>query len=248
VAGHFVQQLGLSSATFLGILGVHNTFENTFYHFEFAVLYQANNIIESKLSSGSFVPLRKVIEGLSNLKLPILSLLAHWIENYPKSVPPLFVPEENHWHVDNPRLDLVAFVIVLNDKDELLVVEERTKLLFLPAGHFEAGETIVDCSVRETVEESGLEVKVLKISEIVYHYANYSRLHFVVIAKVVGGKLKHKPDGHSNGAHWIPLSKVAKELSQNDPKYRKPYEIGPFVEKFIKNRESNIFIPLYPLE
>jgi 8-oxo-dGTP pyrophosphatase MutT (NUDIX family) len=51
---------------------------------------------------------------------------------------------------------------------------------FLPAGHFEDGETISECAIREAREETGFHVIPRDISHVVYSWGRYSPLHFTV--------------------------------------------------------------------
>ena len=56
-----------------------------------------------------------------------------------------------------PRPVLTVATIVMRD-DAFLIVEEETRVgvrLNQPAGHLEAGETLVAAAVRETLEETG---------------------------------------------------------------------------------------------
>jgi 8-oxo-dGTP pyrophosphatase MutT (NUDIX family) len=58
---------------------------------------------------------------------------------------------------------VVTVATIVERDGKLLVVEEETSAglcLNQPAGHLEAGESIVDAAVRETIEETGYRVRV----------------------------------------------------------------------------------------
>ena len=57
---------------------------------------------------------------------------------------------------------LKAGCIVLNDKDEiLLVINDQRDAWGLPKGHAEHGETAEEIALRETLEETGYEVELI---------------------------------------------------------------------------------------
>lgn len=68
----------------------------------------------------------------------------------------------------------------------------------LPGGHFEPGESVAEAAIRETKEETGLDVELVRLVGVysdpnrVLEYANGNRFHLVALsfeAKVTGGEL-----------------------------------------------------------
>lgn len=68
----------------------------------------------------------------------------------------------------------------------------------LPGGHFDAGESVTEAAVRETLEETGLEVEIVRLIGVysdpnrLLRFADGNQFHVVALsfeAKVVGGTL-----------------------------------------------------------
>jgi ADP-ribose pyrophosphatase YjhB (NUDIX family) len=75
---------------------------------------------------------------------------------------------EYYHHPAPPRPTVVApsvFAVVRDDADRVLLVRRVDDGFWeLPGGRIEVGESAVDAAEREVAEESGVEVKVLRVS------------------------------------------------------------------------------------
>jgi len=225
-----------------GVIGVRSFNRESVFHFEFAILCHYSS------TTDDFVSQQKALDVLADS--PWHSLLSSYYSTLPDPLPILLPSEENKtWKKIERDLDLVAFVIDVDADDNILLVQERTGKWFLPAGHFEAGEDIAAAAIRETKEEAGLDITVSKICEIVYGTsAKYAPLHFVVIPETSTGELKSTADHESNCAQRFPIHKVIEEMNskQDKEKYRKPWEIRPFLINYLNVRNNNNFIPAIP--
>jgi ADP-ribose pyrophosphatase YjhB (NUDIX family) len=108
----------------------------------------------------------------------------------------------------------VVLVLVEDDGRYVLVQEakpERGYPWYIPAGSVEPGESIVEATQRETLEEAGLVVQpqhVLRIEHVIPR--GQDRGHpapelwrFVVVAEATGGTLKTVADEHTLQARWF---------------------------------------------
>jgi 8-oxo-dGTP pyrophosphatase MutT (NUDIX family) len=78
---------------------------------------------------------------------------------------------------------LKAGCIVINEKHEiLLVINDQRDTWGLPKGHAEHGETAVEIALRETLEETGYEVEIIRpVDDLTYtngHTAMPIRVHY----------------------------------------------------------------------
>lgn len=101
----------------------------------------------------------------------------------------------------------VVACVIINEHGEVLMMQEAKESCagkwYLPAGRMEKGETIVQATVREVLEETGLhcEPKTLLVIET----AGGTWYRFVLTGEIVGGELKTpaKADRESLQAKWI---------------------------------------------
>lgn len=116
--------------------------------------------------------------------------------------------------------------VVVSHGDRFLLVQERKhdNAWYLPAGRVEPGESIADAAVRETLEESGVDVRLTGILRVEHTPRSRSaRLRVVFLAEPRGDTTtKQKPDRESLGAEWVSLNEL--------PTY--PLR-GPLVEEVI---------------
>jgi ADP-ribose pyrophosphatase YjhB (NUDIX family) len=95
---------------------------------------------------------------------------------------------------------LACAAVVFDDGREKLLLTRRSDngRWCLPGGHFEAGESVTEAAVRETKEETGLDVEVIRLIGVysdpnrVLEYGDGNRYHLVALtfeARVVGGEL-----------------------------------------------------------
>jgi 8-oxo-dGTP pyrophosphatase MutT (NUDIX family) len=112
-------------------------------------------------------------------------------------------------------------VVVRDGKCVVIVPTRRaadgSKVLALPKGHPEDGESAADAALREVREEAGVEARLVeKLGDVRYWYTRDGRR----IAKVVsfflleylGGEVADH-DGEVEDARWLALERAARELT-----------------------------------
>lgn len=104
-----------------------------------------------------------------------------------------------------PKHIVSAAAIVLNDKGELLLIKGPRRGWEMPGGQVEEGESLTDAAVRETKEESGIDIEVIKFCGI---YQSVSRCicNTLFLGKPIGGKLTTSSESLEVG--YFPLDEA----------------------------------------
>jgi len=112
-------------------------------------------------------------------------------------------------------------VVVRGDEVAVIVPFRRSpegrKVLALPKGHPDPGESMVDAARREVREEAGIETELVeKLGDVRYWYQRESRRIFKVVSfylfRYVSGDVADH-DHEIEEARWMPLSEAATALS-----------------------------------
>jgi phosphatase NudJ len=132
--------------------------------------------------------------------------------------------------------------VVVRHGDRFLLVQERkhNNAWYLPAGRVEPGESLAEAAIRETLEESGVKVRVKGVIRIEHSpQSKGARLRVVFLAEPRGDTAtKKKADRESLRAEWVTLNEL--------PKYRLR---GPLVEKVIRYvAEGGLCYPMEVLQ
>lgn len=89
-----------------------------------------------------------------------------------------------------PSFTLGAFAVIADNEGRVLMCHRRDRDLWnLPGGAIESGELPTEAVVRETREETGLEVVVERLAG-VYAKSYENDMVFVFTARIVGGELQ----------------------------------------------------------
>ncbi len=120
-----------------------------------------------------------------------------------------------YWHDPNaPKANSLVpacGVLAVNDQGEILLQRRRdTSQWALPMGKQEIGETVTECAIRETREETGVDVQITGILGIfsdAAHLAAYSdgeirqEYEVTLLAKPVGGT--PTANDEASDARWV---------------------------------------------
>jgi ADP-ribose pyrophosphatase YjhB (NUDIX family) len=87
----------------------------------------------------------------------------------------------------NPAKHFVsAAAIVINEKDEILLIKGPQRGWEMPGGVVEIGESPEQAAIRETKEESGIDIEIMQFCGI-FHNVKDSICNTLFLAKPVGG-------------------------------------------------------------
>lgn len=135
---------------------------------------------------------------------------------------------------------LVVATVVERDGRFLFVEEQIGGRLVLnqPAGHYEAGETIEQAAVRETLEESGWHVRPTAILGLYQWHSPFLPFPFVRVA-FVAEALSHEPDRVLDTGIERALWLTAEEMLAQEARLR-----GPAVRRCIEDYLAGQRYPL----
>jgi 8-oxo-dGTP pyrophosphatase MutT (NUDIX family) len=107
-----------------------------------------------------------------------------------------------------PKHIVSAATIVLNERNEILLIKGPRRGWEMPGGQVEEGESLKDAAIRETKEESGLDIEVTKFCGI---FQNVSECicNTLFLGRPVGGELTTTPESLEVG--YFPIE-VALEM------------------------------------
>jgi len=255
-----------SDFVYEGVVAARNYVEEETHHFDFVVAceYVGTGFITRNSMMGPssantihcmFFPFAKILDSVRQSNDPLQTVLSKWLETSPTKMLPVSKPHENYsWA--GKTLDLKAFVLITNknytangnpgDGNQLLLIETDRGHLYLPGGRFNQDEPLVPCCKRLAKTQCGYDVNLVAISEVVYGWADYSPLHFYVVASVSGGDMKTVADEHSKGVKWVALDEIAQQLnSQRGGEYQKMWELKVTLLNYDENNKTNNFMALY---
>ena len=112
---------------------------------------------------------------------------------------------------------LIVVLAVVQDGDRFLLIEESKPRVRgtwnIPGGRLEDGESVVDATLREVREESGLLVTLRGLLYVDQMRSEGTvapdRLRFVFSAVAHGGALKREADEHSQRAAWLSRAELS---------------------------------------
>ena len=104
-------------------------------------------------------------------------------------------------------------VAVIQDNKILLTKRDDFETWILPSGGVEDGESVAQAAIRETKEETGLDVELTRLIGIYFRKGGIFNNHIVLFtAKPVGGKIQCQP-GETIAVEWFPFDQIPSPLS-----------------------------------
>lgn len=104
-------------------------------------------------------------------------------------------------------------VAVLVDGKILLTKRDDFQVWCLPSGGVEDGESLAEAAIRETKEETGIDVELTRVIGVYSRLGGVPDVHAVLYeAKPIGGKLRVQP-GETLEVDYFPFDKLPEDIS-----------------------------------
>ena len=141
---------------------------------------------------------------------------------------------------------LIVVATLLERKKKILLVREKKRIFAgerikgkwnFPAGRLEKGESLIDCIVRETKEETGFKIKPIHLIDI-YQYPQILGFNVVLFAfrsKILGGRSTISKE--ISEVKWFSLNEIKKLNIKNLLR-------GSYILEAIKDYKTKRKIPL----
>ncbi|WP_419160115.1 NUDIX hydrolase [Rossellomorea sp. BNER] len=104
-----------------------------------------------------------------------------------------------------PKHIVSAATIVINEQKEILLIKGPRRGWEMPGGQVEEGESLKEAAIRETKEETGIDIEVLKFCG-VFQNVGKSICNTLFLAQPLGGKLTTSPESLEVG--FYPIEKA----------------------------------------
>lgn len=105
-------------------------------------------------------------------------------------------------HFETDLFKIRVGVVVLNDRDEMLLARQNGRSFFvLPGGTLEKGETLGECAVREIKEEANLDIRLgpmLFVADFFAPDGTRQAVDVVFLGHLLGGNFQPETIGNIN--------------------------------------------------
>ncbi len=108
---------------------------------------------------------------------------------------------------------LAVNVAVIHEGKILLTQREDFETWILPGGGVEEGESLAQAAIRETKEETGLNIELTRLVGVYSRLSNMSTTHAVLFtARPIGGEIKCQ-EGETIAVEWFAFDEIPGPLS-----------------------------------
>jgi ADP-ribose pyrophosphatase YjhB (NUDIX family) len=128
-----------------------------------------------------------------------------------------------------PKHIVSAATIVLNEKHEILLIKGPRRGWEMPGGQVEEGESLQDAAIRETKEESGIDIEVTKFCG-VFQNVSGSICNTLFLARPVGGELTTSAESLEVG--FFPIQQALEMVTWKNFRQRIEYCINEELQPF----------------
>jgi 8-oxo-dGTP diphosphatase len=140
----------------------------------------------------------------------------------------------------NPPKHIVsAAAIVVNDNQEILLIKGPRRGWEMPGGQVELGESLSQAAIRETKEESGIDIEIIKFCGI-FQNIGTSTCNTLFLARQIGGELIQTNESLDSG--FFPIDEALKKVEWKNFRQRIEYCLKPEIQPFcIEFSDENNF-------
>lgn len=128
-----------------------------------------------------------------------------------------------------PKHIVSAATIVLNEKNEILLIKGPRRGWEMPGGQVEEGESLQDAAIRETKEESGIDIEVTKFCG-VFQNVSGSICNTLFLARPIGGELTTSAESLEVG--FFPINQALEMVTWKNFRQRIEYCINDELQPF----------------
>lgn len=105
---------------------------------------------------------------------------------------------------------LAVDALVINDRDEVLMIDSPKRGWEFPGGQVESGESLGDAIRREVLEEAGVEVEMVRLIGI-FHNVEANLMVLGFLCRYLSGE--PAPSSESRATEWVPRDGVLERAS-----------------------------------
>jgi len=132
-----------------------------------------------------------------------------------------------------PKHIISAATIVINEQDEILLIKGPRRGWEMPGGQVEEGESLKDAAIRETKEESGIDIEIIKFCGI-FQNVERSICNTLFLGKPIGGTPTTSSESLEVG--FFPIKEALEMVTWKNFRKRIEYcldeKIQPFYVEF----------------
>lgn len=110
----------------------------------------------------------------------------------------------------------VAYGLIINNRNEILMVFNHEGHWSLPGGRVEANESLIEATIREVFEETGFRVEVgnlLAVNEAKFLKRNQQAVLFTFEVKIIGGTEEIKMPQEILQIEWVNIEQADQRIS-----------------------------------
>ncbi|GAQ17299.1 nucleoside triphosphate pyrophosphohydrolase [Oceanobacillus picturae] len=132
-----------------------------------------------------------------------------------------------------PKHFISAATIVINENQEILLIKGPRRGWEMPGGQVEEGESLKEAAIRETMEESGIEVEITRFCGM-FQNVERSICNTLFLARPIGGKPTTSPESLEVG--FFPIEQALEMVEWANFRQRIEYcldeKLQPFCIEF----------------